>query len=397
MKKKVVIGFIILLELIAVVLLNESAHVSHGIPVVDLQLRNLSFQDMNSESSFGHRLRLYDSRKILDRTISLQGVEDDSWNSNKKSFSISFQKEMAFLGLPEVKQYLFLANAMDPSLLKNDFTFHVAREFGIHYSYTGVYVDLFVDDEYLGNYYVMPDLVIHDDVIPLRDSYALLVELDNVDYNPKKSYRTSTFHDYFSVKDSVNEEYDLEFYVFQNKYEEFEKAVFDKNYDKMQELMDMDSLAMYYILSEFAENPKALKSHLFFYMDGVSDRIHVGPVWSFDGAYGSEDSYSDYTAMPILMNQFQEEGMSSLFYHLLRIPEFQKRVCYLWDNVGRESYRNQIKALDTKISFLMKSGAYNNETYQNGEYQMATGSFHYWLEKRFEFFDGKMEELYQRD
>ena len=65
---------------------------------------------------------------------------------------------------------------MDSSLLRNDFSYSVAKRMNLNYSFTGKYIDLYVDGKYNGvvlPYYSGSSLLDNiDDPLSIRIMYA---------------------------------------------------------------------------------------------------------------------------------------------------------------------------------------------------------------------------------
>lgn len=98
--------------------------------------------------------RLFDNGVISDEKElkSIKGRGNTTWDYDKKSFSIKFTEAVSLFGMPEAKNWNLLANAADPSLLRNSVSFALADEMGIPFVCGYQPVDLYVNGDYLGNY-----------------------------------------------------------------------------------------------------------------------------------------------------------------------------------------------------------------------------------------------------
>ncbi len=401
MKKRIIIVLLVLLGIyIILYFANNGYYVDNDIPIININLKDTDINYINKHSKdkkyFGNNMLIIDNgKKEKYEDVMIKGRGNFTWNLKKKPYQIAFDDKTSILGLPEGKKFILLANATDSSLLKNDFSYSVAKNMKLNYSFTGKFVDLYIDDNYIGNYYVTPKVAINKSVVDLKDDKAIIMELDNSYYKAEKEEDvaiSNTFNDHIVLKDSESESAYEDMKVFMNKYNTMEEAIRNRDYNELEKIIDIDSFAKYYIISEFAENSDALISSLFFYMDGYEDKIHIGPIWDCDIGYGLRPQYANTKFFPIRENNFAgEERASALFYELLQIDEFNDKVIDIWNSVGRDVYKKEITNLNKKIKYLYKSGTYNNEFWHKTEYKATSKVLVDWINSRYKYFNSYME------
>ena len=390
MKKIVLI--VLLITIVLYILLygyNNNYHIDNGIPIIDIKLKDVSLDDVHKDKDKefnDNKISIYSNNKLFKGKIGFKGRGNYTWTLDKKPYRISFDEKTKILDLPLAKKFVLLANHADDSLLKNDFTYSVAKRMNLNYSFTGEFVDLYIDKHYIGNYYVTPKIDIAKEIVDLKDDNALLVELDNNYYEDEEKYFTSKIlNDHIVLKDSNSKKEDNSFKVFEDKYNIVEECIINQDYYCLEDNIDIDSFIKYYIISEFSENPDSLRSSLFMYMDGLDDKIHIGPIWDFDIAYGLKGKYSSYNQFLIKDNMINEEEASKLFYNLLKINEFEDKVIAYWNNSAKDIYKDEINKLDKKIKYLNKAGSYNNDYWNYNSYDRSTSIFKRWLNNRYSF------------
>ncbi len=400
-KKYIVLIILFIIGYFILYYLNNTYYENNGIPIINIDLKDTNIKYINSHSKekkyHNNKIVVLDGgKKVLKSKVTVKGRGNFTWNLEKKPYQITFDEKTSVLGLPKVKKYILLANMADSSLLKNDFSYSVASKMKLNYSFTGEFVDLYFDGDYVGNYYLTPKVSINKNVIDLKNKKAILMELDNSYYkNEKKKdvFISDRFKDHIVLKDSNSKHVYGDMKEFKKKYNKMEKAIEDKDYKKLKKLIDLDSFAKYYIISEFSQNFDSLRSSLFFYMDGYEDKIHIGPIWDCDLTYGLKPEYSNVMNKPIKDNMFVDEGgVSPLFYKLLKIKDFRKKVKKIWNEKGRDVYKKEIKLLDKKIKYLNKSGSYNNFYWHKTGFDSSTKRLVDWINKRYDYFDDYMEE-----
>ena len=91
--------------------------------------------------------------------------------------------------------------------------------------------------------------------------------------------------------------------------------------DQLNAMIDVDSLARYYLMNEYVLNGESFFTSFFWYQDGASDVLHVGPLWDFDTCMGNKnEKVTDYNA----------SSTSVLMKKMLNIPAFYQRVQELY-------------------------------------------------------------------
>lgn len=70
----------------------------------------------------------------------------------KKAYTFKFAKKKDVLGLGSGKKWALIANAFDPTLLRNYIAFNIADELGLEYTSKRKFVEVWVDNSYRGCY-----------------------------------------------------------------------------------------------------------------------------------------------------------------------------------------------------------------------------------------------------
>ena len=288
----------------------------------------------------------------------IKGRGNYSWNNyEKKPFSISLKEEESLLGLPKGKNYVLVSNASDPTLLRNDIVRGMEEELDILYTGKGRFLDLYVNGEYLGNYYLCEKVEIGEtrinitdleeqmdyiyrkcdydsfenyitedrkgkilDVIPADVTGGYLVEREfieryQMEYEENPSSFVTSNLEHFLIKSPVycsSEQID---YI-STYFNEAEGAILSpdncnpitgKNYS---EYIDMESFVKKYLVEEVSKNYDAGVSSSFFYKDcdSIDGKIYAGPGWDYDMTLGNYLEWMAYfSANP--------EGISKLSVH----------------------------------------------------------------------------------
>ena len=400
---------------------------NNGAPRMNISLNGVTLEEINSGSKEikyeGNKMELYEGEDILGfDNVRIKGRGNGTWVQKKKPYQIRFSEKVDLFGLGKARKWVLLANAMDATNLRTKAAFYLEDLLGMKYKFDGKFVELYVDEEYEGLYYLTHAVEIGKNVVDLRDPMGVLVELDNL-YYWEEDYRESGNGDYLVLKDAVDEgNGEVAMREFVSKYDEFERAVAERNYERVGELVDVESFAQYYLLSEFSVNPDAYWTSFYMYKDGVEDKIHAGPGWDFDLAFANgwwgnwmgEEFYSPERTMirkgELLTQEEYEEmnlggetdwyawsqGLSRIMFDMMEMPEFREEVRRQYeikmsnkvDELGKRilEWTEEIEGLTWRDA----------EKWQKGDYWEDAKKMAEWIKKRSEFFE-KEYGVYKAD
>ena len=124
-----------------------------------------------------------DGSVVYDGTLKqVKGRGNSTWYNPKKPYQIKLAEETDLLETGDPKEaestWVLLANYLDPSLLHNTVTFHLAEEFGIAFAPHSEPVDLYYDGVYLGSYELSEKTEVSDGRVDIRDLEEAIEELN---------------------------------------------------------------------------------------------------------------------------------------------------------------------------------------------------------------------------
>ena len=300
---------------------------------------------------------------------------------DKKPYQIKFTDTVPLLGMEEGKTWIFSANASDPSLLRNALARNLADHLGLAQSNPGVFVDLYLNGEYVGNYYVTEKVEVKENRLPLTDletatenanvhkdlsSYEALwtekTKARDIPYDPKDitgGYLIERdFGNRFLTEVQENGSYFItdaeECFILQfpsyasakqvayiNDYvQSTENAILSpdgvdsvtgSSYD---ELIDVDSFVRKYLLEEITANYDGGVASSFFYKDSdrIDGKLYAGPIWDYDVSFGNTPAYlGSLSDKPNKLSKLAaHEYASPWFCALYEKPDFYESVtnCY---------------------------------------------------------------------
>lgn len=278
----------------------------------------------------------------------IKGRGNTSWGaSQKKSYQVKLDSKADLMdpsshgGASEpAKKWLLIANAFDPTLMRNEMTYQLAKDMGLADAVDIESVDLYYDGEYRGNYlltekveigpyrvdihdlekdiedanpgvdldglpvasgttpYGMPMQYVSGVNAPSDSTGGYLLELDTAYYRAEKSwFKTSSGHVFVSKSpeylsaDQVNHVASLMDEAFTCMMNGGLNPTTGK---QLFDYFDQDSFVKYFLIQEFSKSADNFFSSTYFYIPQGQTKIYTGPLWDCDGTYGIRCDYADF-------------------------------------------------------------------------------------------------------
>lgn len=364
--KVILILIVLLLLVIGIVTLVLSTNSEdYKIPVIKITLNGTDLNTIINNSKnikySNNNFKYYDNKLKLNEKITIKGRGNTTWMWPKKPFQITFNKDVNLFNRGNANKYVLLGNYADPSLLRNHIAFYMADILKMDFSLIGKNVDLYIDNDYQGVYYLTNKVEISESSVNLKSDDAILIELDNIYYKDEEYIVSDIYQDHLVVKDVKNKNNKEELFKnFMIKYKRLEEATKNKDFDEIKSIIDVDSLAKEFIIYQLTMNGDAFRTSSFMYMDGKDDSIHFGPVWDFDRAYSNPISKSldnvvdkefDFKADDAkTYNQY-----SMMFWEITEMDEFKKICGEIYSKYMNNKIDDIVGEINRKYKLLKES------------------------------------------
>ena len=305
-----------------------------SLPSLRLTLNGTTLDQIHQDKDVkypGNDLVLTDGDDVLTGTVEIKGRGNSTWREYaKKPYQIKFSKKTSVLGMPAAKKWILLANASDDSMIRTRLVYDAAEQMDFPFVTEYQYVDLWIDGQYLGVYLLGEKAEIGKGRLNLQDPAGAMFELDNGFATDEDHYFfESRLNSYFALKEIVEEDDEhiqQAMTNFQTAMTRLTTALTSQGWEnlslsQLNAMIDVDSLARYYLMNEYVLNGESFFTSFFWYQDGASDVLHVGPLWDFDTCMGNKnEKVTDYNA----------SSTSVLMKKMLNIPAFYQRVQELY-------------------------------------------------------------------
>ena len=409
--------FLVIAIIIFSISFQEDTTAAPKVPIMYLTLAEASTDDLLSapkDQTYDlSSLELNASGTITTyQNLTIKGHGNSTWAEDKKPFQIKFSTKTSLFGFKKAKKYLLLANNFDASNLKNAVALELENMLNQNFSLSGEYVDLYINGDYQGLYFLTEKIELGKNRIQLSSQSAILVEHEGLHSHLEDYCYETTDSACLVVKDINDPALESDAMAsFLQKYSELESAAKSSDYAKIQELIDVDSFAKYYLLSDFTLNPDAYMSSYFFYQNGPEDKIHLGPGWDFDlsfstgatqdlnygidifspystgadRAFYGEDVSAAFTTRAGLGESGESESL--IMYYLIRIPEFKARVQELYMTYLYGHVNDLLAFINNLIDQIRDSAILNNEKWEREDFDTAADRLKSWVHNRYDYLE----------
>ena len=243
------------------------------------------------------------------RMAYIRGRGNGTWGMSKRPYKIKFEEKQDLFGMGKNKTWLLLANYFDNSLIRNWLTAWLGEAMGMEYSPRGVFVELVMNGEYLGNYYLCEQVQISKHRLAIDELNAEDSSLPDIqggyllDFNPDDpddpdSFETSRGLSLANNDPSFNTEdggwkNDAQMHYIRDYVQKAEDAIWSGEGQEYAEYLDLQSLADYWWIQEFTVNGDGFRTdsaHIYkkrFEPDGSEGKLYFGPLWDFDESWGN--------------------------------------------------------------------------------------------------------------
>jgi len=304
-----------------------------GLPIVRLDTTSVA-PITDTETYVGGRISLSRNGYVdpFDRgcgdlsstPVRVRGRGNTTWDYPKKPLRLKFNDAIDMLGMGGDKDWVLLADYIDPTGLRNVLAFELGRRLGVPFTHEARHVNLVLNGTYEGLYLLTEhtEMAASRVVTDPREGY--LVEFD--DYPSEEIFSTQTLDlplkiKYPDVESLEGEARATAIERVMDVFNTFEAtiAAADGPGDYAAQV-DVDSLINWFLVHEITHNYEPQHPKSCFFHRGSDGRIAAGPLWDFDYAYDYEPPATEVL--------FLKDRV--WFKHLFKDPAFRARLKARW-------------------------------------------------------------------
>ncbi len=344
----------------------------------------------------------------------IKGRGNSTWKADKRPYQIKLSDKADLLQSGDSgntsKTWVLLTNRADPALIRNQLILDLGAEMGMEFSMESRMIDLYYDGCYRGSYLLAEKVETGSGRVSITDleEQNKLANPDIADLEalPRQvavtengatytycegmaspedisggyllemelSYRTAAEACYFyTTRDNYVVVKSPEFasreqmdYI-ASFYQEYEDMIYNggihpENGKSYEDYVDLESTASCYLINELSKNLDGFRTSAFLYKDAGETQMHMGPLWDYDKALGS-DTGSDIHAQV----QREPEGFyairNAFANQLYQLPEFRLEVRRQYEEVLLPLIDDILLGDETAVSGALHSLSWYQRAY----------------------------------
>lgn len=303
---------------------------------------------------------------------------------DKKPYRLKLDSKAALLGMKKSKHFALLAHADDNlGFLRNTMGFELSRRMGLDFTPEQRPVEVVLNGDYVGLYFLTETIRVDSDRVKITEQAdndndqknatgGWLVEIDNywdadqVTINEGNGELIRFTHKSPEKLSDVQRNYLI------NLVSAADRAIYakDKSSTNWENIIDIDSLAAFYLIQEIMDNAESFHGSCYFHKDRGSDtKMIFGPVWDFGNSF--------HRGTDKFIHQDPPYGQTWIA-EIAKFPRFQNRVKELWYKFLDNDYASLDKFADDFVKQITKAAdadARRWPNYGNKDMEWAKGEF----------------------
>ena len=282
----------------------------------------------------------------------IKGHGNATWTHlDKKSYRLKLDKKRNLLGMPSSRHWVLMANAQYWMGQMNDaLAFEIGRRMGMAWNPRQQPVEVVLNGDYIGLYFLTEKIRVAKSRVnieqqndfetdPMRITGGWLLEIDNyiepdnitlIEGNGMPFWVTPHSPEHLSP---TQRDYITDF------LKAADEAIYcsDKSSTRWEDYIDIDSLAVFYIVQEVIDNPEGFSGSCYMYKHpGDSTKLIFGPLWDCGSSFQRwSETYG--------FNEYIYENVPSYcrprwIAEIAKFPRFQQCVRRHWMRFMEDVY-----------------------------------------------------------
>ena len=321
----------------------------------------------------------------------IKGRGNSTWGYPKKPYRLKLNKKAEICGFGEAKNYVLLANHIDPTLMLNSVAFKIGRLLELPFTNHAIPVDVVLNGKYKGSYLLTEQIEVKKNRVDLDDKNSVMWELDSY-FDDEPKFKSTAFNLPVMVKDPdlTTEQFEYWKKDFNAFATQFAKEPLQGN--TYVDMIDIESVAKYLITFNLVHNMEINHPKSIFLHKEGNGKYVMGPIWDFDWAYdyeGKGKHFASYTT-PLFSNSMNGVG-TAFFQRFLR----DSRVKTIYKEIWQDFKKNKLNALlqyaDDYAVMLKPSIERNSVLWENTRsFDTKVAELKSWLKNRANHIDSEV-------
>ncbi len=250
---------------------------------------------------------------------------------DKKSYKIKFDSKINLLGVGKAarKDWVLIANHCDQSLMRNYYAYKLAMSFGgFEVAYDCIHVNVYLNGEFNGVYLLTEQVETGASRVNVKTDgtnkdIGFLLELDSRVEDDDPNLITIGDLKFVIKSDYATRE---QYLYAENYLKQCNEAIISGDFEKISQLVDLDSFVDMYILQEFVKNFDVGFASLFMYIEENGGKLYFGPAWDFDLSMGNDNRVDDGGFEELFVGEWYGFGVGHEWFYVVMENEWFKSI-----------------------------------------------------------------------
>lgn len=327
-------------------------------------------------------------------TTQIRGRGNSTWGMPKKPYRLKLSTKSEMFGLSAEKDWVLLANYLDPTLMLNAVAMKIGQQLELPYTNHIIPVNVTLNGSYIGSYNFTEQVEVEFNRVNVGDE-GLLLELD-VYYDEDFQFRSQDFNLPVMVK-SPDLESQEEIVPIAQQFDALTALLAASSFpdNGYKDQFDIESLAGFLIVHMLTDNQELNHPKSTYMHKSTSGKFTMGPIWDFDWAYGYEGGGTHFVSANRAFF-WNGGGIGTHFFErFLSDPEFTSLLKEKWSVYRASSFPELIQFVE-HYSVQIRSA--KNEDYKkwktgDTDFMKDVANLRSWLLQRAAYLDGYIQGL----
>ena len=292
--------------------------------------------------------------------MQIKGRGNYTWtHHDKKPFRLKLPQARPMLGMPSSRHWVLISGAdFWIGQFNNALPFEIGRRMGMAWNPRQVPVEVVLNGQYIGLYHLTEKICVDKNRVniikqkdnetdPQKITGGWLMEIDNY-YEPDQiSFTEGNGWAFWVTPQSPEVLSDVQRTYMTDFLIQTDSAIYceDKSSTEWELYIDIDSLAIFYIIQEIMDDTEGFHGSCFLHKErGDSTKLIFGPLWDFGSCFSRYSSSYEFDHF------IYDEAPSNLHLHwiaeIAKFPRFQECVRNQWKRFYIDVYPQLDRFLD---------------------------------------------------
>ena len=324
----------------------------------------------------------------------IKGRGNSTWGYPKKPYRLKLNKKAEICGLGKAKNYVLLANNLDPTLMLNSVALKIGRLLELPFTNHAIPVDVVLNGIYKGSYLLTEQIEVKENRVDLDENNSVMWELDSY-WDDEPKFKSTAFNLPVMVKDPdlTTEQFEYWKKDFNAFTTQFAKEPLEGN--SYVDMIDIESVAKFLITFNLVHNMEINHPKSVFLHKEGNGKYVMGPIWDFDWAYDYEGTSNHFGRYNTPLFSSSMNGVGTAFFQRFlqdsRVKAIYKRT---WQDFKNNKLDALLQYVDDYAVMLKPSVERNSELWENTRsFDTKVKELKTWLRNRADYIDSEVSKL----